>query len=289
MLLPLPHCIAHHKPTATSSSIHKPVLPSTACRTTLHTFPARIGLHGPSRVHHRRAQHQIAAAAPPQTVPILTVLQHSIAANPGHFLLSLGGLIACVALAAFLLAAIPSLLVCTQIQSLIFVYTLSITDKQHMILQAHACMYIHKAKCTTRVYALYIQAFRRTAVALESLAATVEAEVPDTAAAVRLSGFELSDCIEEIALLRYSAWDAGFGMAFVRPTNVETPSPVLHVLVNDYLLALVLQTPHMYQVNLCPSYYCTVLISPKAYVHPCARCPPPNKVYEKEHLLQLTW
>lgn len=96
------------------------------------------------------------SATPVAPAPLLTVLKQSIVANPAHFLLSLAALIAGVSLAAFLVAAIPSVL-----------------------------------------------AFRRTAIALESLAAAVEAEVPDTAAAVRLSGFELSDCIEEVALLRY--------------------------------------------------------------------------------------
>ena len=46
------------------------------------------------------------------------------------------------------------------------------------------------------------QAFRRSALALESLLVTVREEVPDTAATVRLSGLEIADCIEEVAAFR---------------------------------------------------------------------------------------
>ena len=42
------------------------------------------------------------------------------------------------------------------------------------------------------------QAWRRAARALESLAVTLEAEVPDTAATMRLSSLELADAIEEV-------------------------------------------------------------------------------------------
>jgi hypothetical protein len=45
---------------------------------------------------------------------------------------------------------------------------------------------------------------RHSARAFEKLADTLEQEVPDTAAALRLTGMELNDCIEEVALLRYS-------------------------------------------------------------------------------------
>ena len=45
------------------------------------------------------------------------------------------------------------------------------------------------------------QAWRRTAMALECLVRVLEAEVPDTAATLRLSGMELSDAIEEVSLL----------------------------------------------------------------------------------------
>lgn len=50
------------------------------------------------------------------------------------------------------------------------------------------------------VYASH-QAWRRTALAFESLAATLELEVPDTAATMRLSGLELADAIEEVSAL----------------------------------------------------------------------------------------
>lgn len=45
-----------------------------------------------------------------------------------------------------------------------------------------------------------LKAWRRTALALRLLAATVTEEVPDTAATLRLSGLELADAIEEVSL-----------------------------------------------------------------------------------------
>lgn len=46
-----------------------------------------------------------------------------------------------------------------------------------------------------------MQALRRSAHAAASLLATLEAEVPDTAATLRLSGMELADCIGEMGAL----------------------------------------------------------------------------------------
>ena len=48
-----------------------------------------------------------------------------------------------------------------------------------------------------------MQSIRRAALAVEATLYTLEREVPDTAAAVRLSSLELSDAIEEVSLLRY--------------------------------------------------------------------------------------
>ncbi|KAL4450172.1 hypothetical protein ABPG77_010841 [Micractinium sp. CCAP 211/92] len=42
---------------------------------------------------------------------------------------------------------------------------------------------------------------RRSAIAAESLLLTLAAEVPDTAATLRLSGMELADCIQEMGAL----------------------------------------------------------------------------------------
>lgn len=50
---------------------------------------------------------------------------------------------------------------------------------------------------------LFDQEARQTMVELRRLIRTAEQELPDTAAAVRLSGLELSDAIEEVSLLRY--------------------------------------------------------------------------------------
>lgn len=47
-----------------------------------------------------------------------------------------------------------------------------------------------------------MQALRRSAHAAASLLTTLEAEVPDTAATLRLSGMELADCIGEMGALR---------------------------------------------------------------------------------------
>ncbi len=46
-----------------------------------------------------------------------------------------------------------------------------------------------------------LQSMRRTALAMELLLHTVEREVPDTAATVRLSGLEVADAIQEVSLL----------------------------------------------------------------------------------------
>ena len=46
-----------------------------------------------------------------------------------------------------------------------------------------------------------MQAWRRTAQSVEALALSLEREVPDTAATMRLSGLELADAIGEVTLL----------------------------------------------------------------------------------------
>ena len=56
--------------------------------------------------------------------------------------------------------------------------------------------------CSARPLLLCAQALRRTSLAMESLLYTVQAEVPDTAATLRLSGMELADCIQEVGALR---------------------------------------------------------------------------------------
>ena len=50
---------------------------------------------------------------------------------------------------------------------------------------------------------------------MQSVLRSVERELPDTAAAVRLSGLELSDAIEEVSLLRCALQD---------PVNLSTGS-----------------------------------------------------------------
>ena len=47
-----------------------------------------------------------------------------------------------------------------------------------------------------------MQATRQTMLEMQSVLRIVDQELPDTAAAVRLSGLELSDAIEEVSLLR---------------------------------------------------------------------------------------
>ena len=47
-----------------------------------------------------------------------------------------------------------------------------------------------------------VQQTQQTMLEMQSVLRTVERELPDTAAAVRLSGLELSDAIEEVSLLR---------------------------------------------------------------------------------------
>ena len=50
-----------------------------------------------------------------------------------------------------------------------------------------------------------MQAARAAFLQAQTLMLTLEQELPDTAAALRLSGLELSDCFEEMSLLR-CAW-----------------------------------------------------------------------------------
>ena len=47
-----------------------------------------------------------------------------------------------------------------------------------------------------------MQAARGALLQARALMLTLEQELPDTAAALRLSGLELSDCFEEVSLLR---------------------------------------------------------------------------------------
>lgn len=47
-----------------------------------------------------------------------------------------------------------------------------------------------------------LQSVRRAAQAMEVMLHTVEREIPETAAAMRLSSMEMSDAIEEVTLLR---------------------------------------------------------------------------------------
>ena len=47
-----------------------------------------------------------------------------------------------------------------------------------------------------------LQSVKRAARAMEVMLYTVERELPETAAAIRLSSMELSDAIEEVTLLR---------------------------------------------------------------------------------------
>ncbi len=50
-----------------------------------------------------------------------------------------------------------------------------------------------------------VQAARAAFLQAQTLMLALEQELPDTAAALRLSGLELSDCFEEMSLLR-CAW-----------------------------------------------------------------------------------
>ena len=59
-----------------------------------------------------------------------------------------------------------------------------------------------------------MQAWRRTAQSVEALALSLEREVPDTAATMRLSGLELADAIGEVTLL-------GADLTEVRTTSAD--------------------------------------------------------------------
>lgn len=47
-----------------------------------------------------------------------------------------------------------------------------------------------------------VQTARQTMLEMQQVLRTLDRELPDSAAAVRLSGLELSDAIEEVSLLR---------------------------------------------------------------------------------------
>lgn len=47
-----------------------------------------------------------------------------------------------------------------------------------------------------------VQTARQTMLEMQQVLRTLDRELPDTAAALRLSGLELSDAIEEVSLLR---------------------------------------------------------------------------------------
>lgn len=100
---------------------------------------------------------------------------------PG-ILIGLGALFAGVAFAAFLLAAIPTVVVCMA----------SPEHGPHLQLKKTPCM---------PSPVMDVQSIRRAARAMETMLYTVEREVPETAAAMRLSSMELSDAIEEVTLL----------------------------------------------------------------------------------------
>lgn len=104
--------------------------------------------------------------------------------TPG-LLIGLGAFLAGAALAAFLVTAIPVLLVCTD--------TLCITPAGR-----HMRMAIRLLSKSLRL----LQSVKRAARAVEVMLYTVERELPETAAAMRLSSMELSDAIEEVTLLR---------------------------------------------------------------------------------------
>lgn len=54
-----------------------------------------------------------------------------------------------------------------------------------------------------------LKAARRAALRMEILCAILEEEMPDTMKAMRLSGLELSDCVEEFTALGYVQETAG--------------------------------------------------------------------------------
>lgn len=55
---------------------------------------------------------------------------------------------------------------------------------------------------TVQLSDVMVQTARHTMLELQQVLRTLDRELPDTAAAVRLSGLELSDAIEEVSLLR---------------------------------------------------------------------------------------
>ncbi len=135
----------------------------------------------------------------------LTAAQ-ALSANPAALLLGIAALLAGTALAAFLVAAVPTLLVRALIEA---------------IEQAQACIKLSPSPrlhgkqepglpeastlhAASRVTAAggHAQAARGALLQARALMATLEQELPETAAALRLSGLELSDCFEEVSLLR---------------------------------------------------------------------------------------
>ena len=125
------------------------------------------------------------------------VIVQAYSTDPVGVLFSVAACLAAAALSALLVAAIPALFVsfsrCAALYLLghyLSTAALSPSTSAANQLQtqlAHAC--------------IFMQALRRSAHAMEALLHVLREEIPDTAAAVRLSGLEIADAVEEVGAL----------------------------------------------------------------------------------------
>lgn len=183
-------------------------LPQPLClpqRAALLAPPKQTGLRlsGRTAIHKLRvivdisSRRQFRATATPaaaaSTASAATALWPSLAhawnTNPAAVLLAASACILGVSLSMLLLAAVPTLLASQPVAR----YNSS---------AACACVVAHPFGVEHDCVAACIQALRRSAHAMETLLLTLQAEVPDTAATLRLSGLELADCIQEVGALR---------------------------------------------------------------------------------------
>ena len=121
-------------------------------------------------------------------------------AHPTVLLAALGGFVLAIASVLFLLAAIPALLVGADV--------LVLQEPLLHLLprEPPTCCHIHNHALAHAKGCLWvIQEARRTAIQAQKLLSALERELPDTAAAMRLTSLEMSDCISEFSLLRQAA------------------------------------------------------------------------------------
>lgn len=130
-----------------------------------------------------------ASAAPAAASSLWSGLAQAWASNPAAVLLAGSACLVGVSLSIFLLAAVPTMLVS------------EVGPACTGLTVPPCCPYFSKRCCKPSFAPC--QALRRSAAAAEALLRALHSEVPDTAAALRLTSMDVSDAIGEVAALRW--------------------------------------------------------------------------------------